>query len=222
MIETWEFLGTVSLRLFVALICGAVVGFERKKRAKKAGIRTHCLVALGAAVFAVVSKYGFTDIIASGNDADIARVAANVVTGVSFLGAGVIFLRNKSVSGLTTAAGIWTVSAIGLAIGCGLYTVGCVGTVCMVICQYVIYKPLRKLEGHTPRQVQARLAPGEGNLESYLDVLKKLDDELTIISLTKHPDGAVDVVCGLRTADDPVIDIYDFMKKYSYITQMNI
>ena len=76
MIETWEFLGTVSLRLFVALICGAVVGFERKKRAKKAGIRTHCLVALGAAVFAVVSKYGFTDIIASGNDADIAEMKA--------------------------------------------------------------------------------------------------------------------------------------------------
>ncbi|MCR5521890.1 MAG: MgtC/SapB family protein [Lachnospiraceae bacterium] len=222
MIETWEFLGVVSLRLFAALICGAVIGFERKKRAKKAGIRTHCLVALGAAVFAIVSKYGFIDLTTPGNDADIARVAANVVTGVSFLGAGVIFLRNKSVSGLTTAAGIWSVSAVGLAIGCGLYTVGAVGTVCMVFCQYVIYKPLRKLEGHTPRLVQARLAPGDSNLEAFMNVVRSIDHEVTLQSLTKHPDGSVDIVLGIRSAEEPVIDIYDFMQKHPYVTQMNI
>lgn len=222
MIESWDFVGIVSLRLFAALVCGAVVGFERKKRAKKAGIRTHCLVALGAAIFAVVSKYGFIDLMTPGNDADIARVAANVVTGVSFLGTGVIFLRNKSVSGLTTAAGIWSVSAIGLAIGCGLYTVGAVGTVCMVICQYVIYRPLRKIEGHTPRQVQARLAPGDGLVEEFIGIMRGIDKEVSISSLTNHPDGSVDIVFSLRTADDPVIDIYDFMKNHPYVTQMNI
>lgn len=221
MAETWKFIGIVSLRLFASLLCGAVVGFERKRRAKKAGIRTHCLVALGAAIFGIISKYGFLDLISEGSSADIARVAANVVTGVSFLGAGVIFLRNRSVSGLTTAAGIWSVSAVGLAFGCGLYTVGIVGTFGMVFCQYVIYRPLRKLEGHTPRQVQARLAPGEGNLDSFIEVIKSIDREVTVNSLTKHPDGSIDIVCGVRSPNDPVVDIVEFMKKHTYVTQMN-
>ena len=221
MAETWKFIGIVSLRLFASLLCGAVVGFERKRRAKKAGIRTHCLVALGAAIFGIISKYGFLDLISEGSSADIARVAANVVTGVSFLGAGVIFLRNRSVLGLTTAAGIWSVSAVGLAFGCGLYTVGIVGTFGMVFCQYVIYRPLRKLEGHTPRQVQARLAPGEGNLDSFIEVIKSIDREVTVNSLTRHPDGSIDIVCGVRSPNDPVVDIVDFMKKHTYVTQMN-
>ena len=222
MVETWEFFGIVALRLFLALVCGAIIGFERKKRSKKAGIRTHCLVCLGAAIFAVVSKYGFIDLLTPQNDADIARVAANVVTGVSFLGAGVIFLRNRSVSGLTTAAGIWTVSAVGLAIGCGLYAVGGVGTVCMVFCQYALYRPLRKLEGHTSRQLQVRVAPGDGNLESLIETLRDIDKELTVTSLTKHPDGSADVVFSIRTANEHVVDIYEFMNSHPYVVQMNI
>ena len=222
MVETWEFFGIVALRLFASLICGAVVGFERKRRSKKAGIRTHCLVCLGAAIFAIVSKFGFIDLLTPQNDADIARVAANVVTGVSFLGAGVIFLKNRSVSGLTTAAGIWTVSAVGLAIGCGLYTVGCIGTGCMVFCQYALYRPLRKLEGHTPRQLQVRVAPGEGNLESLIEVLKEIDKELIVTSLTKHSDGSSDIVFSIRTSNEHVVGIYEFMKEHPYVTQMNI
>ncbi|MCR5828936.1 MAG: MgtC/SapB family protein [Lachnospiraceae bacterium] len=220
--ETWEFLGIVSLRLVTALICGAVVGLERKKRRKKAGIRTHCLVALGAAIFAIISKYGFSDVISPGNDADIARVAANVVSGVSFLGAGVIFLRNKSVSGLTTAAGIWSVAGVGLAVGCGLYSVGAVGTLCMLFCQYVIYKPLRKIEGYTPRPVQARIVKGDENIDNFIGVLKNIDKDFLIQSLTKHPDGSIDIVFSIKGNGEFAFDIYDFMKKYPYITQMNI
>ncbi|MCR5432701.1 MAG: MgtC/SapB family protein [Lachnospiraceae bacterium] len=214
---SWYFVAIVSLRLFSALLCGAVIGFEREKREKKAGIRTHCLVALGAAIFAIVSKYGFI-----GSDADTARVAANVVTGVSFLGAGVIFMRNRSVSGLTTAAGIWSVSAVGLAVGCGLYIVGVVGTVGMFLCQHVIYKPLRKIEGHTPRQVQAKIAAGEENLEAFIAVVREIDHEVTIQSLTKNPDGTIDIVVDIRSSEDPVIDIYEFMKLHPYVLQMNI
>ncbi len=220
--ETWEFFGTVALRMFAAMACGAVVGFERKKRAKKAGIRTHCLVALGTALFAIVSKYGFNDLLRDGFNADIARVAANVVTGVSFLGAGVIFLKNKSVSGLTTAAGIWTVSAVGLAFGCGLYSVGAVGTVCMVFCQYVIYRPLRKLEGHDPHNVQVTLAPGEDNLANFVKMMKGIDKDFSVVSLTKRTDGCVDMVFIIKTGADPVFDIYDFMDKHRYITRMEI
>jgi len=220
--ETWEFVGIVSLRLFAALLCGSIIGLERKKRRKKAGIRTHCLVALGAAIFAIVSKYGFADVISPENDADISRVAANVVTGVSFLGAGVIFFRNKSVSGLTTAAGIWSVAGIGLALGCGLYSVGGVGTLCMLFCQYVIYKPLRKLEGYTPRPVQAKILHGNENLEKFMGILRDIDKNFMVQSLTKHPDGSVDIVFSIRGNEEFVFDIYEFMNKYPFVTQMNI
>ena len=114
-----------GVRLLVACICGAIIGVERYKRSKGAGIRTHMLVALGAALFTIISKYGFEDVVGLENiQADAARVASNIVTGVSFLGAGLIFVRGDKVQGLTTAAGIWVTAAVGLTIGCGMYTTG--------------------------------------------------------------------------------------------------
>lgn len=114
-----------GVRLLVACICGAIIGVERYKRSKGAGIRTHMLVALGAALFTIISKYGFEDVVCLENiQADAARVASNIVTGVSFLGAGLIFVRGDKVQGLTTAAGIWVTAAVGLTIGCGMYTTG--------------------------------------------------------------------------------------------------
>lgn len=114
-----------GVRLLVACICGAIIGVERYKRSKGAGIRTHMLVALGAALFTIISKYGFEDVVCLENiQADAARVASNIVTGVSFLGAGLIFVRGDKVQGLTTAAGIWVTAAVGLTIGCGMCTTG--------------------------------------------------------------------------------------------------
>ena len=107
-----------------------------------------CLVALGSAIFAIVSKYGFLDIIfIDGATVDTSRVAANIVTGVCFLGAGMIFVRGKSISGLTTAAGIWTVSAIGMVFGCGMYSLGLISTGLIAVIQYILQKPLIMLEG---------------------------------------------------------------------------
>ena len=101
------------IRILLAGICGAVIGLERRKRFKDAGIRTHLILAIGCAVIMIVSKYAFSDVL----DYDAARVASNIITGVGFLGAGVIFVKSGSVRGLTTAAGIWTTAAIGMAIG---------------------------------------------------------------------------------------------------------
>lgn len=109
------------LRLIVACLCGALVGLERTRQQKEAGLRTHLIVALGSAMFMLVSLYAFPD-----GMADLSRVAAGVASGIGFLGAGVIFVRGASVRGLTTAAGIWVISAIGLAIGAGMYTLGIV------------------------------------------------------------------------------------------------
>lgn len=124
------------LRIFVAMILGLVIGNERKNRNKSAGLRTHAMVALGSALMMVVSKYGFMDV-AHG---DGARLAAQVVSGVGFLGAGMIFVKNNLVNGLTTAAGIWTTAGVGLTIGAGMYTVGILSTLIMLIMQGILHK----------------------------------------------------------------------------------
>ena len=120
------------LRIVFAGFCGCLVGLERKNRSKEAGIRTHCVVACGAAIIMIVSKYAFFDIgaIAEGVGfsgeirLDPSRVASTIASGIGFLGAGMIFVHKNTISGLTTAAGIWATSGIGMAIGAGLYFVG--------------------------------------------------------------------------------------------------
>lgn len=124
------------LRIFVAMILGMLIGNERKNRMKSAGMRTHALVALGSALMMVVSKYGFGDTV----QGDGARLAAQVVSGVGFLGAGMIFVRHNLVSGLTTAAGVWTTAGIGLTIGAGMYFVGILSALMMVLMQNISHR----------------------------------------------------------------------------------
>ena len=118
----------VTLRLFVALLLGGIVGIEREFRSKDAGFRTHFLVALGSALFCIVSQYGF------GIDLkDSSRVAAQVVSGIGFLGAGTIIFQKNMVRGLTTAAGLWVTAAIGLACGTGMYAAAAIATVMILM-----------------------------------------------------------------------------------------
>ena len=129
---TWDFI----LRIFVAAMLGGAIGLEREYRAKEAGLRTHFLVAMGSALFMIVSAYGF-DGIKLGEEQrwDIARIAAQVVTGIGFIGAGtIIFNKSENViRGLTTAAGVWVTAAIGLACGGGMYILAIVSTALVLI-----------------------------------------------------------------------------------------
>ena len=113
------------LRILCAALLGGLIGLEREYRAKEAGFRTHFLVALGSALFMIVSAYGFSDVQMAGMTSrwDVSRVAAQVVSGIGFIGAGTIIFRKAEnmVSGLTTAAGLWVTAAIGLACGGGMY-----------------------------------------------------------------------------------------------------
>jgi len=122
--ESWQLVSNnqweMVIRLVIAAFLGAVIGYERARAKKPAGIRTHLMVCMGAALFTVISIWGF-----AGN-ADPSRIAAGVVVGVGFLGAGTILRQERGVAGLTTAATIWAVAAIGVAIGTGLYVVGAV------------------------------------------------------------------------------------------------
>lgn len=129
---------TYLVRIILAGVCGAFVGYERKNRGKGAGIRTHMVVALASALMMIVSKYGFTDTA----NADPSRVASTIVTGVGFLGAGMIYVQNRNILGLTTAAGVWATAGIGMAIGAGMYVIGILSSVIIVLAQIVLHKNL--------------------------------------------------------------------------------
>ena len=114
----------VALRLLMAAVVGAAIGLDRERAHKWAGTRTMLLVCLGSALFTVVSMFGFGGLAGSeGQVTDPARLAAGIVVGIGFLGAGVILHSEKGVVGLTTAAAVWAVAAVGVTIGCGLYLV---------------------------------------------------------------------------------------------------
>ncbi len=132
------------IRIICAAICGGVIGYERSRRSKGAGVRTHMVVALSAALMTIVSKYGFIDMVKLGFNADASRVASNIVTGIPFLGAGIILVRQNqaSVQGLTTAAGIFATAGIGMAWGSGLYIIGLFATVFLMVLQFVLHKIL--------------------------------------------------------------------------------
>ena len=115
-------------RLGIALALGAAIGFEREIDRQPAGFRTHALVALGAALFTIISAYGF-----SGSSVDPTRIAAQIVSGIGFLGAGTILHHRGSIRGLTTAASLWSAAAVGMAVGAGLLLMATVGTVLIVV-----------------------------------------------------------------------------------------
>ena len=130
----------VVLRLFLAAALGGIIGFEREKHNRgMAGFRTHILVSIGSSLIMLVSIYIF-EIYAGKAPVDPARIAAGVVTGIGFLGAGTIIRSGESVKGLTTAASLWTVSGIGLAVGCGFYIAACATAVIAFAALYFLRK----------------------------------------------------------------------------------
>ena len=127
------------LDLLLSVLLGFVIGYERKLRSKKAGIRTHTIVCFGAALMMVISKHAFD------GSADSARVAAQIVSGVGFLGAGMIVYRQHEVHGLTTAAGVWATAGIGMACGAEQYILAAGATLILVFVQAILHLPLRPL-----------------------------------------------------------------------------
>lgn len=130
------------IRILIACLCGGAIGIERTMRQKDAGFRTHCIVALGAALAMVVSKYAFYDVVADPSlkiQLDASRIASNLLTGVGFLGAGMIFVKGANIKGLTTAAGIWATAAVGMTIGSGMYFVGIMSTIAIIVLQIVFH-----------------------------------------------------------------------------------
>lgn len=173
------------LRLVCATIMGGIIGLERHTRSKDAGIRTHAIVALAAAMLMLVSKYGF-----SGEEADRARIAAQVVSGVGFLGAGIIFVRNDLILGLTTAAGIWATSAIGLCFGVGFYQIGVIGGIMIIAIQRIVFHFFNYSTAKTMMNIRL-LMNHDGKLKDISDLFHKMgyvqsDNSITPADSKEH------------------------------------
>ncbi len=157
------------LRLFLAVVLGFAVGFERRLRSKEAAIRTHTIVAVGACLFMLVSKYGFFDM--DGTKFDASRIAAQVVSGIGFIGAGMIFYKKQTVYGLTTAAGVWTTAGIGMATGAGMYLLS-IGAALMVIFAQFIMHIRCKLFTKDKNSIIKIVFIGEENLSEIKSIFK--------------------------------------------------
>jgi len=156
MLTDWELIS----RLLLAALLGSVVGIERERLLWAAGLRTHMLVCVGSCLAMLVSAYGFSSVLGPHVILDPSRVAAQVISGVGFLGAGSIILRNEVVKGLTTAASLWAVAAVGLAVGCGLYAAATAATVIILVILAGI-KPLEE-----------RYRNGRGSVELHLQATR--------------------------------------------------
>lgn len=128
------------ISIIIACLCGWAIGYERRARHKQAGVKTHVIVALASALMMIVSKEAFWE---TPNAADTTRIAAQIVSGISFIGGGIIYMRDMRVSGVTTAAGIWATSGIGMAIGGGFWFFGCICCAAVVIVQLLTHRKTR-------------------------------------------------------------------------------
>lgn len=205
------------VRILLAGICGAVIGYERRKRFKDAGIRTHLILAIGCAMIMIVSKYAFSDIL----DYDAARIASNVVSGVGFLGAGVIFVKSGSVRGLTTAAGIWTTSAIGMAIGAGFYLLGIGVSILLVLLQFLLYRMVPALESIEVAELLIKAKRTPNILETIKTELDKNNIFINTMKVKKH-ENDLEIRFSVKVQKDHSLQgLFELLSTYDDILEIS-
>lgn len=191
--------GELLLRIIIAVFCGAFIGYERTNRGKGAGIRTHTIVAVASCLMMLISQYGFEDFFNTFNNADVemkldpSRIGAQIVTGIGFLGAGMIFIQKNNITGLTTAAGIWAIAGIGMSIGCGMYFIGIACTVIIFLVQLFMHKNSKCLHNLIERELIVSIEEGEDTLVKIIELLKKFEINIIEISCKKNKDSLMDV-----------------------------
>jgi putative Mg2+ transporter-C (MgtC) family protein len=198
MVDEWDLIW----RLGLALVLSAAIGLEREQRQKAAGLRTYTLVGLGSALFMLISKYGFFDVLDPDTVVlDPSRVAAQIVSGIGFIGAGLIFVRRDSVRGLTTAAGVWLTAAIGAACGASLAWLAVATTVAYFLVVFGLAPLARRLPAspYAPSAVRVIYEDGRGILRRVLAACTGRDFKVADVDVERaegaaeaHP-GAVAV-----------------------------
>jgi putative Mg2+ transporter-C (MgtC) family protein len=192
----WDLLWRIGL----ALVLSASIGLDRELRQKSAGLRTYTLVGLGSALFMLISKYGFFDVIGRDVVLDPSRVAAQIVSGIGFIGAGLIFVRQDAVRGLTTAAGVWLVAAVGAAAGASLPVLAIAGTVAYFITVHVLAPLAQRLPAspYAPSAVRVVYEDGRGILRKVLEACTSRDFKVADVSVDRGEDPGQYVAVSLE------------------------
>ncbi len=196
------------LRIFISLICGAAIGIERKNRGKGAGTRTHSIVAIASCLLMIISQYGFQDFLShyQGTGVNInhdpSRIAAQIVTGIGFLGSGMIFVHKKAISGLTTAAGIWATAGIGMAVGAGMYFLSISTTIIIVIVQIIFHKNLKLFNPTTDVEIFLTVKNKDAALEYTNLLLEENDFHINNIEVKFQSDNLFDIFISASLTGD--------------------
>jgi putative Mg2+ transporter-C (MgtC) family protein len=217
----------IIIRLVIAAVLGSAVGLERQRLEWAAGLRTHMLVCLGAALVMIVSAFGFNDIVGRPSVVlDPSRVAAQVVSGIGFIGAGtILFLRQRVVRGLTTAAGLWTVAAIGLAVGGGLYLAAAATTAITLIILAGI-KPLERkyLSGKKTRGIRIGFLHAGMTLAGVAQLLEEHGvgfEEMTLHPLEREDMDELKVVVNKGVDNGSMVGVMDALRKVEGVVEVS-
>lgn len=203
------------LRIAMAMVCGGLVGLEREKRLKNAGLRTHIIVAIASCLMMIVSKYGFMDVVGIDGlrlSADASRIAHGVVSAIGFLGAGVIFVRRESVVGLTTAAGLWATVGIGITIGAGLYSVGLYTTLLILLIQWALHGRHAKSHSQNSGSITSNITKHGISVEDLSKYLDKYEVGVREMALSKDDEGCI--IAKVEVLFRPGDSILDLMKAF--------
>lgn len=217
------------IRVLVACLCGGCIGIERSKRFKEAGIRTHIIVCCASALMMMVSKYAFADLINAAGEtllgskgADPSRIASQVISGISFLGAGVIFKHGGSIKGLTTAAGLWATAGIGLAIGAGMYPVALFTTATMVVLQIVMHKFVVGADSLTTCRMQFAIESSEEFPDAFDEFVRDHKMQAESIKIVYSVDGYVAYDVMVKTPRDIDVGVLDrFLREHGNVRSVS-
>ena len=215
----WEYL----LRITVAAVCGGIIGYEREKRLKNAGIRTHILVSMSAALMMVISKYGFYDVLKyTGIGVDASRVAASVVSAIGFLGAGVIFVRKENTIGVTTAAGLWATVGLGLAIGAGMYVTGTVFTFLVLAIQLLLHNRRFRFSTQTTGAITLKIDSTDFTIGQVNSIFREKKLDVRNIRLTLQDGGQLLSAIIIFSKKDNLNDVVHQLESIGKLTSIEI
>lgn len=215
--ETFLLQGEMFLRIVIAALCGSLVGYERTNRGKGAGIRTHTIVALASCLMMIISQYGFSDFFENFNNENVklsldpSRVAAQIVSGIGFLGAGMIFIQKNVVTGLTTAAGIWAVAGVGMAIGSGMYFMGIACTVVIIVIQLIMHKSAKFTGSQGETEMSFLIEDNQESVDALVAQLKECKIGILEIEYNKKEEKLLEIT--ILVQNDHNIDKVSLLDK---------
>lgn len=215
-----------GLRMLMALFCGALIGLEREKRLKNAGLRTHIIVCMASCLMMIVSKYGFMDVVTLTQykiQADASRIAQGVVTAIGFLGAGVIFVRRESVIGLTTAAGLWATVGIGIAVGAGLYILALTTTLCILVVQWILHNHHKKSHSSNSGVVGCNLTAHGYTYSQFNAYLESIGAQVKDVTIKLDSNNnSIAKVNVIFKNDDSMTALVERLQNSGYVDTMEI